>query len=162
MTKLLHARWSFTEVSKLKCSLLVRTLGVYIYELYQPPPSLITTPLSSLPLPCPHRPYPLRPTTSERLRRRKKVRKDSVITPIVQKLSTYCCRGIVEYAAVPVIDFAKVHTAEDRAELVPQVRDAMRTCGFMCVVNHGLTQAQVSSCGERRNIKDGVLTGART
>ncbi|KAI1787054.1 Clavaminate synthase-like protein [Ganoderma leucocontextum] len=34
------------------------------------------------------------------------------------------------------------HTPEGRAELAPQVRDAMRTCGFMCVVNHGLSQAQ--------------------
>ncbi|PIL28651.1 hypothetical protein GSI_08693 [Ganoderma sinense ZZ0214-1] len=48
----------------------------------------------------------------------------------------------IEYAAVPIIDFSKVHTSEGSAELVPQVRDAMRTYGFMCVINHGLTQAQ--------------------
>ncbi|KAI1787056.1 Clavaminate synthase-like protein [Ganoderma leucocontextum] len=48
----------------------------------------------------------------------------------------------IEYAAVPVVDFAKVHTPEGRAELAPQVRDATRTYGFMCVVNHGLSQAQ--------------------
>ncbi|PIL28626.1 hypothetical protein GSI_08668 [Ganoderma sinense ZZ0214-1] len=48
----------------------------------------------------------------------------------------------IEYATVPIVDFSKVHTPEGRAELAPQVRDAMSTCGFMCVVNHGLTQAQ--------------------
>lgn len=46
---------------------------------------------------------------------------------------------------MPIIDFSKVHTPEGRAELVPQVRDAMHTYGFMCIVNHGLTQAQVSA-----------------
>ena len=53
-------------------------------------------------------------------------------------------RRTVEYAAVPIIDFARAHTFEGRADLAPQVRDAMRTYGFMCIVNHGLTQAQVS------------------
>ncbi|PIL28628.1 hypothetical protein GSI_08670 [Ganoderma sinense ZZ0214-1] len=48
----------------------------------------------------------------------------------------------IEYAVVPIIDFANVHTPEGRAQLAPQVRDAMRTYGFMCIVNHGLTQAQ--------------------
>ena len=45
---------------------------------------------------------------------------------------------------MPIIDFAKVHTAGGRAELMPQMRDAMHTYGFVRVVNHGLTQAQVS------------------
>ena len=53
-------------------------------------------------------------------------------------------RRTVEYASVPIVDFAKVGMPEGRAELAPQVRDAMRTYGFMCIVNHGLTQAQVS------------------
>ncbi|TBU25805.1 Clavaminate synthase-like protein [Dichomitus squalens] len=47
-----------------------------------------------------------------------------------------------DYADVPIIDFSKVHTPEGRAELMPQVRDAMHTYGFMRVVNHGLSQAQ--------------------
>ena len=50
----------------------------------------------------------------------------------------------VDYAAVPIIDFAKAGTPEGRAELTPQVRDAMRTHGFMCIVNHGLAQGQIS------------------
>ncbi|PIL28629.1 hypothetical protein GSI_08671 [Ganoderma sinense ZZ0214-1] len=48
----------------------------------------------------------------------------------------------IEYAAVPIIDFTNAHTPEGRGELAPQVRDAMRTHGFMCLVNHGVTQAQ--------------------
>ena len=54
------------------------------------------------------------------------------------------CDGTVEYADVPVIDFAGVRTPEGRLELASKVRDAMRNYGFMCVVNHGLSQAQVS------------------
>ncbi|PIL28646.1 hypothetical protein GSI_08688 [Ganoderma sinense ZZ0214-1] len=46
------------------------------------------------------------------------------------------------YAPVPIVDFAKVGTPEGRAELAPQVREAMRTYGFICIVNHGLTQTQ--------------------
>ena len=52
----------------------------------------------------------------------------------------------VDYAAVPIIDFAKVGTPEGHAELTPQVRDAMRTYGFMCIVNHGLAKSHVSQC----------------
>lgn len=44
---------------------------------------------------------------------------------------------------MPIIDFSKVHTPKGRAELVPQVCDAMHTYGFMCIVNHGLAQAEV-------------------
>ena len=50
----------------------------------------------------------------------------------------------VEYAAVPIIDFSKTDTPEGREDLALKVRDAMHTCGFMCIVNHGLTQIQVS------------------
>ncbi|TBU47752.1 Clavaminate synthase-like protein [Dichomitus squalens] len=46
------------------------------------------------------------------------------------------------WADLPIIDFSKVGTPEGRAELVPQVRDAMRTHGFLIVINHGWTQAQ--------------------
>lgn len=49
----------------------------------------------------------------------------------------------MEWADLPIIDLSKASTPEGRAELAPQVRDAMRTFGFMYVVNHGLTQAQV-------------------
>ena len=49
----------------------------------------------------------------------------------------------MEWADLPIVDFSKVGTPEGRAELVPQVRDAMRTHGFLIVVNHGWTQAQV-------------------
>ncbi|KAJ3019260.1 hypothetical protein NUW54_g130 [Trametes sanguinea] len=48
----------------------------------------------------------------------------------------------LEWADLAVIDLSKASTPEGRAELAPKVRDAMRTYGFMYVVNHGLTQAQ--------------------
>ncbi|TBU57579.1 Clavaminate synthase-like protein [Dichomitus squalens] len=48
----------------------------------------------------------------------------------------------LDYAEVPVIDLANVHTSQGHLELAPKVRDAMRNYGFMCVVNHGLSQAQ--------------------
>ncbi|RPD60545.1 Clavaminate synthase-like protein [Lentinus tigrinus ALCF2SS1-7] len=48
----------------------------------------------------------------------------------------------VDWAEFPLIDLSKAKTPEGRAELAPVVRDAMRTHGFLYVVNHGLTQAQ--------------------
>ncbi|OBZ77057.1 hypothetical protein A0H81_02988 [Grifola frondosa] len=48
----------------------------------------------------------------------------------------------LDYADLPIIDFANVHTAAGRAALVPQVTDAMKTHGFLLVINHGYTQAQ--------------------
>ncbi len=49
----------------------------------------------------------------------------------------------MDWADFPIIDLSKAKTPEGRAELAPVVRDAMRTYGFLYVVNHGLTQAQV-------------------
>ena len=49
----------------------------------------------------------------------------------------------VEWADLPIVDISKAHTPEGRAELAPQMHDAMRTHGFLYIVNHGLTQAQV-------------------
>lgn len=48
----------------------------------------------------------------------------------------------LEWADLPIIDFSKAHTPEGRAELAPQVRDAMRNTGFLYAINHGMTQAQ--------------------
>ncbi|TBU57629.1 Clavaminate synthase-like protein [Dichomitus squalens] len=48
----------------------------------------------------------------------------------------------LDWAELPVIDFSKANTLEGRAELAPRVRDVMRTVGFMCIVNHGLTHSQ--------------------
>ncbi|KAI0752450.1 Clavaminate synthase-like protein [Daedaleopsis nitida] len=48
----------------------------------------------------------------------------------------------VDYADFPIIDISLAKTAEGRAKLAPIVRDAMRTYGFLYVVNHGLTEAQ--------------------
>ena len=50
---------------------------------------------------------------------------------------------IVEWADLPVIDIRKAATLEGRSELVALARDAMRTQGFLYIVNHGYTQAQV-------------------
>ena len=51
----------------------------------------------------------------------------------------------MEWAEFPLIDLSKANTPEGLAELAPVVRDAMRTYGFLYVVNHGLLQAQVSA-----------------
>ncbi|KAI0922582.1 hypothetical protein AcW1_002811 [Taiwanofungus camphoratus] len=49
---------------------------------------------------------------------------------------------ILDYADLPIIDLAKAHTAEGRAELAIQLRDAMTGQGFFYAINHGYTQAQ--------------------
>ncbi|KAI0703895.1 Clavaminate synthase-like protein [Cerioporus squamosus] len=51
-------------------------------------------------------------------------------------------REDVDWADFPLIDLSKAKTAEGRAELAPVVRDAMRTYGFLYVVNHGLSESQ--------------------
>ena len=50
---------------------------------------------------------------------------------------------IVEWADLPVIDISKATTTDGQSKLVALARDAMRTQGFLYVVNHGYTQAQV-------------------
>ncbi|EJF59958.1 Clavaminate synthase-like protein [Dichomitus squalens] len=50
----------------------------------------------------------------------------------------------LDWEQLPVIDFSQASTPEGRAELAPRVRDVMRTVGFMCIVNHGLTQSQTA------------------
>ena len=52
-------------------------------------------------------------------------------------------KGIVEFADLAIIDLSKAHTPEGRQELYPQLRDALRTHGFVYAINHGYTQAQV-------------------
>lgn len=52
-------------------------------------------------------------------------------------------RTVVEWAPLPIIDFSEAGTPEGRSALAVQVRDAMRTYGFLYIVNHGYTQAQV-------------------
>ncbi|KAG2085573.1 uncharacterized protein F5147DRAFT_792820 [Suillus discolor] len=49
---------------------------------------------------------------------------------------------IVDYADLPTINLSKAHIPECRAELYPQLRDALRTHGFLYAINHGDTQAQ--------------------
>ncbi|KAI0634517.1 Clavaminate synthase-like protein [Trametes polyzona] len=48
----------------------------------------------------------------------------------------------LEWAPLPVIDFSDAHTPEGRSALAAQVRDAMRTYGFLYIINHGLTPGQ--------------------
>ncbi|KIP02801.1 hypothetical protein PHLGIDRAFT_122142 [Phlebiopsis gigantea 11061_1 CR5-6] len=48
----------------------------------------------------------------------------------------------LDYADLAVIDLSKFSTPEGRAELVELVREAMRTLGFLCVINHGLSREQ--------------------
>jgi isopenicillin N synthase-like dioxygenase len=49
---------------------------------------------------------------------------------------------IVEFADLASVDISKANTPEGRAELYPQLRDALRTHGFIYAINHGYTQAQ--------------------
>lgn len=53
--------------------------------------------------------------------------------------------GAVEYADLPIIDLSKIHTPEGRGELALHLRDAMTDQGFFYAINHGYTQAQVTS-----------------
>ncbi|KAI0752492.1 Clavaminate synthase-like protein [Daedaleopsis nitida] len=48
----------------------------------------------------------------------------------------------LEWADLPIIDISTANTPEGRIALAPQMHDAMRTYGFLYIVNHGLTQAQ--------------------
>ncbi|KAG2362912.1 hypothetical protein BDR07DRAFT_1450951 [Suillus spraguei] len=48
----------------------------------------------------------------------------------------------LQFADLPIIDLSKTHTPEGRADLYPQLRDALRTHGFLYAINHGYTQAQ--------------------
>ncbi|TBU25818.1 Clavaminate synthase-like protein [Dichomitus squalens] len=48
----------------------------------------------------------------------------------------------LDWADLPIIDLARATTPEGRAELAPLIRDAMRTHGFLYVINHGWTEAQ--------------------
>jgi len=50
---------------------------------------------------------------------------------------------VVEFADLAIVDLSKANTPEGRAELYPQLRDALHTYGFVCAINHGYTQAQV-------------------
>ena len=47
------------------------------------------------------------------------------------------------YADLAIIDLSKAKTPEGRAELVPQLREALATTGFFYAINHGYSQAQV-------------------
>ncbi|KAI0760891.1 Clavaminate synthase-like protein [Trametes elegans] len=66
--------------------------------------------------------------------------------PIVPSVPRYVpappTKEDLEWADLPIIDFSNAGTPEGRAALTPEVCNAMRTYGFMYVVNHGLTQAQ--------------------
>ncbi|KAG6371462.1 hypothetical protein JVT61DRAFT_9489 [Boletus reticuloceps] len=48
----------------------------------------------------------------------------------------------LDFADLAIIDLSKARTPEGRAELATQLRDALRTNGFVYAINHGYTQAQ--------------------
>jgi isopenicillin N synthase-like dioxygenase len=50
----------------------------------------------------------------------------------------------VEWADLQIIDLSEAGTPDGRARLAKQVRDAMVTTGFFCVINHGYKPEQVS------------------
>ncbi|KAG1872947.1 Clavaminate synthase-like protein [Suillus subalutaceus] len=48
----------------------------------------------------------------------------------------------LQYADLAIIDLSKAATAEGRAELAVELREALTTHGFCYIINHGYTQAQ--------------------
>ncbi|EJF58284.1 Clavaminate synthase-like protein [Dichomitus squalens LYAD-421 SS1] len=66
----------------------------------------------------------------------------TTLPPVPHYESASVTQEDIDWADFPIIDISKSSTPEGRAELAPIVRDAMRTYGFIYVVNHGLTQAQ--------------------
>lgn len=48
----------------------------------------------------------------------------------------------LQYADLTIIDLSKAATAEGRAELAVELREALTTHGFCYIINHGYTQAQ--------------------
>lgn len=48
----------------------------------------------------------------------------------------------LQYADLTIIDLSKAATAEGRAELAVDLREALTTHGFCYIINHGYTQAQ--------------------
>lgn len=52
----------------------------------------------------------------------------------------------MEWADLATIDMSHAHTLEGRKALVKQVHDAIKSEGFLYVVNHGLTSEQVCFC----------------
>ncbi|TBU57582.1 Clavaminate synthase-like protein [Dichomitus squalens] len=66
----------------------------------------------------------------------------TTLPPVPHYESASVTQEDIDWADFPIIDISKSSTPEGRAELANIVRDAMRTYGFIYVVNHGLTQAQ--------------------
>ena len=50
----------------------------------------------------------------------------------------------VQWADLCVVDFSDVDQPEGLSALMPVVRDAMHTDGFICIVSQGYTLEQVS------------------
>ncbi|TFK45773.1 Clavaminate synthase-like protein [Heliocybe sulcata] len=61
-------------------------------------------------------------------------------------------RTVVKYADLPIIDLSKAATAEGRTELAAIVRDTMKTSGFMYVINHGYSPAQMKRIFDIANV----------
>lgn len=57
----------------------------------------------------------------------------------------WCAHGnlTVEYADISIIDFSEADTEEGRDALAEQVKNGLRDCGFLYIVNHGYTQEEV-------------------
>ena len=66
----------------------------------------------------------------------------------------------VEWADLPIIDLSLARTPEGRAALAPKVRDAMHNIGFLYVINHGLSQAQVCPVTYPLRSCDGFVTNS--
>ncbi|PIL28654.1 hypothetical protein GSI_08696 [Ganoderma sinense ZZ0214-1] len=66
----------------------------------------------------------------------------TMIPPVPHYEPASVTREDLDWADLPVIDISEAKTPEGRKELAPVVRDAMRTHGFMFIVNHGLTEAE--------------------
>lgn len=63
----------------------------------------------------------------------------------------------LEFADLAIIDLSKAHTPEGRAELYPQLRDALRTYGFVYAINHGYNQVQCDRIFDIANVPFAVV-----
>ena len=89
--------------------------------------------------------YLLHPTTS--LHRLQKPIVCTILWLLISTLSLISSATPVDYVDLPIIDLANFESAsaEDRALLATQVRDALLIHGFFCVIGHGYRQSEVRS-----------------
>ncbi|KZT64233.1 Clavaminate synthase-like protein [Daedalea quercina L-15889] len=66
----------------------------------------------------------------------------TVLPPAPRWVPAPSTKANLEYADLPIIDFAKLASPGGSVLLAQEVHDAMTTAGFFYVINHGYTQAE--------------------